>query len=130
MYPVEYNPYTNKNTGIHLKFRRKHSFNINFTSVFQKAELGIHLHAKSRIVNIDDVFLNPFTREEILPGFFDYWNDNNTGYYRMDVSLAYALSKNYKLSLSLKNLTNTEYMGRPGDIQAHRHVSLRITGTL
>lgn len=129
MYPVEYNPITHKNTNIHLKFRRKHAFNMNFSTTYKRIETGIHLHARSRILNIDDVFLNPSTRETILPGFFEYWTENNKGYYRMDISLAYRISESYKFSLALKNATNTEYMGRPGDIQAHRHVSLRISGT-
>ncbi len=130
MYPVEFNPYTNKNTNTHLKFRRKHAFNLNLSSGFQKVELGLHVYAKSRILNIDDVFLNPMTREEILPGFYDYWTNENKGYLLMDASLAYHVHTRYKLSIVLKNLTNTEYMGRPGDIQPQRHVSLRFSGTL
>jgi len=29
----------------------------------------------------------------------------------------------------LKNITNTEYMGRPGDIQPHRNFSIRVSGS-
>jgi outer membrane cobalamin receptor len=130
MYPVEFNPYTRRNTNTHLKFRRKHAMNLNFTSGFQRFEFGLHFYAKSRILNIDDVFLNPLTREEILPGFYDYWISNNRGYIVMDTSIAYNINQRYKLSFIVKNMTNTEYMGRPGDIQPHRNISLRISGKL
>ena len=130
MYPVEFNPYTKKNTSTHLKFRRKNTVNLSLSSSFQQFELGLHIYAKSRILNIDDVFLNPLTREEILPGFYDYWTINNKGYFVMDSSLAYNINPRYKLSVIIKNITNTEYMGRPGDIQPHRNISIRISGLL
>jgi hypothetical protein len=28
----------------------------------------------------------------------------------------------------IKNVTNSEYMGRPGDIQPHRNFSIRLSG--
>ena len=43
-------------------------------------------------LNIDDVFLNPATREEILPGFYDYWLENNTAYFLMDGNVGYRLT--------------------------------------
>lgn len=130
MYPVEFNPNTNKNTGAYLKFRRKHALNLNVVSGYGNFDFGLHSYVKSRILNIDDVFVNPITREGILPGFYDYWSENNRGYFLMDASVGYKISARYKVSVALKNLTNTEYMGRPGDIQPHRHVSVRISGTL
>lgn len=130
MYPAEFDPQTGKNTGEHLKFRRKHAFNLNTGIARRQFEAGLHVYARSRILNIDDVFVNPMTREGILPGFFDYWTENNSGYVLADVSFGYHLTQQYTLSIALKNVFNTEYMGRPGDIQPHRHVSLRISGSL
>ncbi len=46
----------------------------------------------------------------------------------LDASLGYHLNKQLNLSFMVKNLTNTEYMGRPGDIQPQRNFSLRISG--
>jgi outer membrane receptor protein involved in Fe transport len=130
MYPVEFDPQTRKNTGEYLKFRRKHAFNLTMGIAHRQFEAGLHLYARSRILSIDDVFVNPATREGILPGFFDYWTENNSGYVLADISFGYHLSPQYTLSVALKNVCNTEYMGRPGDIQPHRHVSLRISGSL
>ncbi|MCK7529805.1 MAG: hypothetical protein MZV63_01470 [Marinilabiliales bacterium] len=56
------------------------------------------MYARSKTLNIDDVFLNPATREEILPGFYDYWLENNTGYFLMDGNVGYRLSQCCKVS--------------------------------
>lgn len=129
MYPTEFNPYTLSNTGVLLKYRRKHSAKLSVSASFNRYDLAVHLFARSKILNIDDVFVNPATRESILPGFFDYWQKNNKGHFLADVSFGYRINANYRISLAIKNLTNTEYMGRPGDIQPLRHFSLRFSGT-
>jgi outer membrane receptor protein involved in Fe transport len=46
------------------------------------------------------------------------------------LNLGFRLSDRYTLSMVIKNLTNTEYMGRPGDIQPQRSFSLRFSGKL
>jgi outer membrane receptor protein involved in Fe transport len=46
----------------------------------------------------------------------------------MDGSFGYGITGALRLSLAVKNITNTEYMGRPGDIQPHRNFSLRLSG--
>ncbi len=128
MYPVEFNPTTGKNTGAMLKYRRKHSATLNIQSEYRKFDLGLGCYIKSKTLRIDDVFLDPATRESLLPGFFGYWNEHNTGYMLLDASLGYTLSKSIRVSFMVKNLTNTEYMGRPGDVQPHRNFSLRLSG--
>ena len=46
----------------------------------------------------------------------------------MDVNAGYSVGNNLRVSMVVKNLTNTEYMGRPGDIQPQRSFSLRLSG--
>jgi iron complex outermembrane receptor protein len=128
MYPVEFNKVTKRNTDIYLKFRRKQSGKVSLNADYKKFEMGITLYARSKILNIDDVFLSELTRESILPGFYDYWMDDNKGYLIMDGSLGYRINERYTLSLAVKNITNTEYMGRPGDIRPQRSFSLRFSG--
>jgi len=84
----------------------------------------LNLYFKSKILNIDEVFLTT----PILVGFNDYWAGHNTGYGLLDGSLCYRLNDKLNLSLAVKNITNTEYMGRPGDIQPQRNFSLRFSG--
>jgi iron complex outermembrane receptor protein len=128
IYPVEFNKVTNENSDVYLKYRRKHAAKIGLNTSFKKFEAGFTLFAKSKILNIDDVFLNPLTREEILPGFYNYWLGHNTGYLLIDGNAGYRINKVITVSLALKNITNTEYMGRPGDIQPHRNISIRVAG--
>ena len=126
--PVEYKKSTHSTTGVFLKYRRKHSANMNISTSWKRLELGLNFYAKSKILNIDDVFINVLTRETILPGFYDYWTGHNKGYVLLDGNLGFRISDHFHISLAVKNLTNTEYMGRPGDIQPQRNFSVRLSG--
>jgi iron complex outermembrane receptor protein len=128
IYPVEYNKNTHQITDTYLKYRRKHSAKLTINLTWKKFEAGLGFYAKSKILNIDEVFLSPLTREAILPGFYNYWINDNKGYYFMDGNLGYRISDKFNLSFVVKNLTNAEFMGRPGDIQPPRSFSLRFSG--
>jgi outer membrane cobalamin receptor len=128
IYPVEFNPATNSNTDTYLKYRRKHSLKLESITSYRRFQFDFVAYYKSKILNIDDVFLNEMTREQILPGFYDYWQDHNTGYLLIDEIISYKISKVITVSVAIKNALNSEYMGRPGDIQPHRNVSLRLSG--
>jgi Outer membrane receptor proteins, mostly Fe transport len=123
-YPVEFNSLTNKNTDIYLKYRRKHSGVLSINGTWRKIDAGLNLYARSKVLNIDDVFLTT----SILQGFNEYWQGHNTGYAMLDANMGYKLGEKFTISLTVKNLTNTEYMGRPGDIQPQRNFSLRLAG--
>jgi iron complex outermembrane receptor protein len=123
--PVDIEASPNENR--YLKYRRKHSAKISFDADWKKFEAGISLYAKSKILNIDDAFVNPITRESFLPGFYEYWLGHNTGHFLIDAMAGYNLNEKLKFSLAVKNITNTEYMGRPGDIQPQRNYSLRLS---
>ena len=129
IYPVEYFPATSKKTDIYLKYRRKHSLKINSTTTYGKFGFDFSIYFKSKILNIDEVFLNESTREKILPGFYDYWLDHNKGYLLIDEIISYKINKSITLSMAFKNALNAEYMGRPGDIQPQRNYSLRLSGS-
>jgi outer membrane cobalamin receptor len=124
MYPVEYDVYLQENTDTYLKYRRMHSGKISSVTTWKKFSLGVNLNINSKILNIDKVFLDT----PILLGFDEYWPEHNTGYTVIDGIFGYKLSENLSLSLAIKNMANTEYMGRPGDIQPQRNVSLRLSG--
>jgi outer membrane receptor protein involved in Fe transport len=128
IYPVEFNSLTQRNTDTYLKYRRKHSGKISMNMTWKKLFSGLNLYVKSKILNIDNVFLNPDTRESILPGFYDYWNQDNKGYFLADGNLGYKITGNLDLSFVVKNIANTEYIGRPGDIQPQRNFSIRLSG--
>lgn len=128
MFPIEFNPFTGHNTENYLKYRRKHAAKLNISSQYRKFEAGLNLFVRSKMLRIDDVFLNELTRESLLPGFYDYWKTDNKGHLIIDLQCSYAITHQLKLSLVVKNLSNVEYMGRPGDIQPQRSFSLRLSG--
>lgn len=127
MYPVELNTLSSNK---YLKYRSKHSLKLTTSFTYSKLRIGINSFYKSKILKIDNVFLNPGTREQILPGFYNYWEQNNNGYLIFDANLAYAINKKFELLFSVKNLTNNEYMGRPGDIRPQRSFSLQFSGKI
>jgi outer membrane cobalamin receptor len=129
IYPAEFNSLTGERTGNYLKYRRKHSARLLFTSELGKLSMGLNFYLKSKILNIDDVFLNELTRESLLPGFYEYWNSKNTSHALMDFNLQLAISSVSTISLAVKNILNTEYMGRPGDIMPQRNFSLRYSAS-
>jgi len=126
IYPVEYDTYTKKNTDTYLKYRRMHSGKLLVKTEWKKFDIDLNFYVSSKILNIDDVFLTT----SILPGFDEYWPKHNTAYGVIDGSFGYKLNNKYSLSFAVRNLTNTEYMGRPGDIQPQRNFNLRFSGKL
>ncbi len=127
IYPLDKsNNYTD--SLIYLKYRRKHSGKLYINSNLKRFDLGLNINARSKILNIDDVFINPSTSEQFLPGFADYWQSGNKGFVTTDIIAGYRISRSLTMSFAVKNLTNAEYMGRPGDIQPHRNYSLRLSG--
>ena len=124
IYPVEFDRMTSESKDIYLKYRRKHSGIISLDTKRKKFGAGLSLYIKSKILNIDEVFLTT----PILVGFDEYWSGHNTGYYCLDGNIGFDITEKFSLSLAVKNITNTEYMGRPGDIQPQRNYSIRFTG--
>jgi iron complex outermembrane receptor protein len=126
MYPVEFNKYTHQNTDTFLKYRRKHSGLLSLDTQIKRATIGFSLFMRSKILNIDEVFITT----PILPGFGEYWAGHNRGYTTIDWNFGYMINEKFTLSFAVKNLTNVEYMGRPGDIQPQRTWSIRVSGKL
>ena len=126
MYPVEFNKYTYQNTDTYLKYRRKHSGVLSLDAQMKRTSIGLSLYMRSKILNIDEVFITT----PILPGFGGYWAGHNQGYATVDCNIGYMLNEKFTLSFAVKNITNTEYMGRPGDIQPQRSYSIRFSGRI
>ncbi len=128
IYPVEVNAPVNSNSVTYLKYRRKHTAKFILNVRMKDFEVGLNIFYKSKVLNIDNVFLNPLTRESLLPGFYDYWQTSNNGYLLSDVFLSYSFSRKFKISFAVKNVGNTEYADRPGNIMPQRFFSLQLSG--
>ena len=80
--------------------------------------------------NIDIVFEEGVFGEELLVGMKKYRDANKRGALVFDTRMSYDIKKEIKLNLILNNVFNTEYVSRPGDIQAPRNFILQLQFSL
>jgi iron complex outermembrane receptor protein len=78
------------------------------------------------MINVDEVFIDPFIGGQLQPGFPAYWEDHDTGYALTDFRAGMNISAWLRLNLLLKNAFNVEYLGRPGDIGPPRSITLQV----
>jgi len=109
-----------------LKYRRRHLLKGDLAASLGKVFAGINLQYNSRMINVDEVFLDPFTGNLLLPGFPQYWEDHAKGYALMDLRLGWNITEGIRLTALLKNALNVEYLGRPGDIGQPRNITLQL----
>jgi iron complex outermembrane receptor protein len=110
----------------YLKYRNIHSVKADAEAKYKRITFGLTFIYSSKIKNIDAVFLDPLFGEIILPGFPEYWVENNKGYTVLDGRLMYDITKTVTLAFLVKNIFNKEYMGRPGDIYPPRNLTLKL----
>lgn len=110
-----------------LKYRYRHSVKGDIEFTYKKVSFGLTLIYHSFMENIDQVFLDPLAGSMILPGFADYWKENNKGYVVFDNRLSYQFNNHSKLAFITKNIFNKEYMARPGDIRPPRNITLQLS---
>ena len=100
-----------------LKYRYRHSFKADIDLQVWRFSFGLSTIYRSFMERIDEAFEEPIIGNiYIFPGLKEYRQENNTGKVIFDFRASYAFSPATKLALIVKNMFNTEYMGRPGDI--------------
>ena len=87
---------------------------------------GINLQFNSRMINVDEVFIDDLVGNLLLPGFPDYWDEHASGYTLIDFRLGWNISKMLRINTILKNAFNVEYLGRPGDLGPPRNITLQM----
>lgn len=108
-----------------LNYRRHHLFKSDLELGLGKVFAGANLQYNSRMINVDIAFTDPSLGNLLLPGFPDYWINDASGYVLLDLRLGWHITPVVRLNLLLKNATNKEYLGRPGDIGPPRNISLQ-----
>jgi len=109
-----------------LKYRRRHLLKGDLEASLGKIFAGINLQYNSKMINVDDVFLDPFTGNLLLPGFPQYWADHATGYALLDFRTGWNITESVRVMALLKNALNVEYLGRPGDLGQPRNITLQL----
>jgi iron complex outermembrane receptor protein len=113
-------------SGNILKYRQRHSVKADAEIQIRRFIFGTTMVFNSRMEKIDEVFLDNLYGNLILPGFPDYWEENNGAIFVADARCIYKLTGFMKIGLVVKNIFNREYVGRPGDIQPPRNITLRL----
>jgi iron complex outermembrane receptor protein len=119
-----YNPdyretFSNDSTDI-LKYRFKHLAKADLQLEFKGFSVGGSMRMNSFMVNIDKAFEDGILNQQILPGLKQYRRDHDGATVVFDARVGYEYKEKYKLNLIVNNVANTEYMTRPGDMQAPR----------
>ncbi len=109
-----------------LKYRRQHLLKGDLEASFWKLFAGINMQFNSKMINVDEVFLDPFTGNLLLPGFPQYWEDHSRSYSLIDFRLGWNISEMIRVTALLQNALNVEYLGRPGDIGRPRNFTLQL----
>jgi outer membrane receptor protein involved in Fe transport len=109
-----------------LKYRRRHLLKGDLELGFRDLFAGLNFQYNSRMVNVDDVFIDPFIGNLIQPGFPEYWSNHSVGYSLVDARLGWDIKKWIRINTIIKNVFNVEYLGRPGDIGPPRNITLQI----
>jgi len=113
--------------GAHfLKYRRRHLVKADVELSVWKVFLGMNYQYNSRMINVDEVFIDRLVGNLLQPGFPDYWMDHATGYSLVDLRLGWNITGSIRVNTILRNVLNVEYLGRPGDIGPPRNITLQL----
>ncbi|MFN5846643.1 MAG: TonB-dependent receptor [Flavobacteriia bacterium] len=109
-----------------LKYRFNHLAKADIEVNYKFIACGVSMRYNSYMRNIDAVFMQDLdptlNTMYILPGLKEYREKYNGGSLVFDARIGYKFEKNYRISLILNNILNSEYTSRPGDIQPPRTV--------
>ena len=109
-----------------LKYRRRHQAKGDMEWVYRDFFTGIGVQYNSRMINVDQVFIDPLIGNLLQPGFPDYWQTHATGYTLVDFRLGWNISQHLRVVANMRNAFNIEYLGRPGDIGPPRNISFQL----
>ncbi|MDD5508721.1 MAG: TonB-dependent receptor [Bacteroidales bacterium] len=113
-----------------LKYRFHHEVKGDVQWDYRNFSAGVSMIYNSHMERIDEAFEDKILGREIFKGLKQYRQENDKGFITFDVRFAYHINTHIRTALHIKNLFNEEYMGRPGDIQPPRNISLEVTVSL
>jgi len=108
-----------------LKYRRRHLFKSDLEVTLGKFFTGVNFQYNSRMINVDEVFIDPLIGGLLQPGFPKYWEEHAGGYALTDFRAGMHITDSFRLNVILRNAFNVEYLGRPGDIGPPRSITLQ-----
>lgn len=110
-----------------LPFRNRHTFKADLELTWKNMSVGSTFYYMSTYENIDPNFV---FIEFAIADFITPWIETHKNYrgdFTMDLRASYLFKKwNMKVSFLIKNLTNLEYMARPGVMNVPRSFNMRL----
>lgn len=111
-----------------LKYRPLHSFKMDIRWTRERWELGYGLQVQSEVGSIDTAFVSlPITL--FVPGVKDAMDQGLTKFCLHNFRLSYRVYSTLILGIVISNITNQEYMVRPGDLAGPRQLRFQIRYT-
>jgi outer membrane receptor protein involved in Fe transport len=118
-------------TSTLLKYRFNHLAKADIEVEWKNISVGFSARYNSYMSNVDKTFVDGVPLADgsvvqILPGLKEYREKNNGGSLVFDARLGYDFKEHYRVGFMVNNLLNTEYVTRPGDVQAPRTYMLQL----
>ncbi|MFT4760334.1 MAG: outer membrane receptor protein involved in Fe transport [Paraglaciecola sp.] len=105
-----------------LKYRSKHSVKMDIQMTRKKLSIGFGAIYNSKMVNIDNVL-----ELLIAAGSIGEWRrQNNHGNLILSARASYQITDFWKIAVIGKNISNQEYVSRPGQLEAPANVAVRM----
>jgi len=127
---LDYNP-SDTNSFKILKYRFLHSLKGDADIKIRFITIGLSYVYNSNIINIDKAFegqlISGITSSELLPGLKEYRKKHNKGYHLLDVRVLFDINEHNRIGLFINNILNSEYMTRPGYIEAPMNISIQYS---
>ncbi len=103
-----------------LKFRYRNTFKLDAEVELGPVRLGVETFYNSHMEAVDRIF------DIIIPGLKAFRDENNNGFWRHNVRLAYQHNEHLKASVIMGNITNKEFAIRPALLEAPRNMTFRL----
>jgi iron complex outermembrane receptor protein len=103
-----------------LKYRFRHTAKADVETTYKGFSIGIAILYTSYMEAIDNVF------NLVIPGVRAYREENETGALVTNVRVGYQINDMFRVGIIANNIFNTEYMLRPGLLEAPRNIGMRM----
>ena len=109
-----------------LKYRFNHMAKADIQATYKSFSMGVSTRYNSFMRNIDAVFEDGVLGQELLVGMSNYRAKFNHGTAVIDARFGYQINDAVKVNFIANNVFNTEYVSRPGTVQAPRNFLLQM----
>ncbi len=123
---VSYESTSSDPTNNILKYRYKHLFRFDVQFEYKKIGLGTSIKYNDYMQNIDKIFEESLGNFELFPGVKESRQNFKSGDLIFDARAYYDITKNWRVSFIVDNLTNREVVSRPSQLGPPRKYTVQV----